>query len=115
MQSNVEYFCIEAGGKIVAVSAAELDKENLNAEMTDFATSTGWRSKNFAQHLLAFMERQVREKKIKTAYTIARAFSVGMNITFRKSGYHFAGRLKNNTNISGSIESMNVWYKNIIG
>ena len=113
MESDVEYSCIETDGEIVAVSSAEMDKKNLNAEMTDFATLPEWRSKKFAQHLLAFMEREIRKKKIKTAYTIARAVSVGMNITFRKSGYHFAGRLKNNTNIAGSIESMNVWYKDI--
>jgi len=36
-----------------------------------------------------------------------------MNITFRKAGYEFGGRLKNNTNISGNIEGMNVWYKSL--
>lgn len=113
MQSNVEYFCIEANGDIVAVSAAEIDKKNMSAEMTDFATSPGWRSQNFAQHLLALMETKMREKNIKTAYAIARSLSVGINITFHKSGYHYAGRLKNNTNISGRIESMNVWYKKL--
>ncbi len=113
MRSNAEYFCIEAENEIAAVCAAEIDRKNLAAEMTDFATSPGWRSKKFAQHLLAFMEREIKKKKIKTAYTIARAMSVAMNITFCKSGYCLAGRLKNNTNIAGSIESMNVWYKSI--
>jgi hypothetical protein len=36
-----------------------------------------------------------------------------MNITFAKLGYRYGGRLINNTNISGSIESMNVWYKSL--
>jgi hypothetical protein len=36
-----------------------------------------------------------------------------MNITFSKLGYKYGGLLKNNTNISGAIESMNVWYKEI--
>ena len=34
-----------------------------------------------------------------------------MNITFAKHGYSFAGTLTNNTQISGQLESMNVWYK----
>jgi len=34
-----------------------------------------------------------------------------MNITFARNNYSFAGTLINNTNISGQIESMNVWYK----
>ncbi len=37
----------------------------------------------------------------------------GMNITFAKTGYTYAGTLINNTNISGRLESMNVWYKHI--
>jgi len=57
----------------------------------------------------------MKNKGIKTAYTIARAMSAGMNVTFSKTGYRFGGRLKNNTNISGNIESMNVWYKYLIG
>jgi hypothetical protein len=36
-----------------------------------------------------------------------------MNATFAKAGYSFGGTLINNTNISGDIESMNVWYKNL--
>ena len=54
---------------------------------------------------------EMKDKDIKMAYTIARAVSYGMNITFCKRGYTFAGTLINNTNISGGIENMNVWYK----
>ncbi|MDD2310679.1 MAG: hypothetical protein PHH91_13970, partial [Desulfuromonadaceae bacterium] len=41
------------------------------------------------------------------------AYSFGMNITFARDGYSFGGTLTNNTNISGSLESMNVWYKTL--
>jgi len=34
-----------------------------------------------------------------------------MNITFAKAGYRYAGTLVNNTDISGTIESMNVWWR----
>jgi hypothetical protein len=34
-----------------------------------------------------------------------------MNITFTRASYRFSGMLVNNTNISGGIESMNVWYR----
>jgi hypothetical protein len=57
------------------------------------------------------MEQTVKMKGIKTAYTIARATSPGINITFARKEYRFGGRLINNTNISGRIESMNIWYK----
>lgn len=83
--------------------------------MTDFATLPDWRGHGLAAPLLFHMENEIGKKGIKTAYTIARSASAGMNITFAKLGYCYAGRLKNNTNISGSIESMNIWYKPIVG
>ena len=114
MKSNVDYFGIESGGKLVAVSSAEMDQQASTVEMTDFATLRDYRGNGYAKYLLAKMEQQMKIKKIKTAYTIARAMSPGMNITFSKAGYQFGGRLKNNTNISGKIESMNIWYKTLI-
>ncbi|MFH1725408.1 MAG: putative beta-lysine N-acetyltransferase, partial [Elusimicrobiota bacterium] len=45
--------------------------------------------------------------------TIARAVSFGMNIAFARVGYSFGGTLWNNTNISGNIESMNIWHKRL--
>ena len=115
MKSHVDYFGIEENGRLVSVSSAEMDKQSSNVEMTDFATLPEWRGNGFAQCLLLQMEKAIKNKGIKTAYTIARAMSVGMNVTFSKAGYRFGGRLKNNTNISGNIESMNVWYKHLIG
>jgi hypothetical protein len=58
------------------------------------------------------MEKYIKELGLKTAYTIARALSYGMNITFAKMGYTYSGTLVNNTNISGRLESMNVWISN---
>ena len=113
MDTHVEYFGIETVGQLVALSSAEMDKKSKNAEMTDFATLPEWRGHGFASHLLCKMEQTMKFKNIQLAYTIARAVSPGMNITFAKLGYIFGGRLINNTNISGQIESMNVWYKKI--
>jgi len=55
----------------------------------------------------------MRSAGIITAYTIARAYSFGMNITFAERDYDFDGTLTNNTNISGRLESMNVWHKRL--
>ena len=66
-----------------------------------------------AVYLLDHMERAVRRKGIVCAYTIARALSYPINLTFSRSGYTFGGLLTNNTNISGQIESMTVWYKTL--
>lgn len=113
MKTHVDYYCIEADKKIVALASSEIDYSALNTEMTDFATLPDWRGNNFGVLLLNKMENEVQKKGIKTAYTIARAASPAMNIIFSKLGYTYRGRLKNNTNISGGIESMNVWDKKL--
>ena len=113
MRENVDYFCIEADGEIIALASSEMDRAAANTEMTDFATLPGHRGHSLAAHLLRHMETAAAAKGIKTAYTIARAASPGMNITFARLGYRLGGRLKNNTNIAGRIESMNVWHKRL--
>ncbi|MEZ4598966.1 MAG: putative beta-lysine N-acetyltransferase [Syntrophotaleaceae bacterium] len=111
MEENVAYFGIWEGGKLVALSSAEMDLAGQNAEMTDFATLPEYRGQGLANYLLAEMEDFLGEKGVKTAYTIARAYSYGMNITFAKLDYEYSGTLTNNTNIFGGLESMNVWHK----
>jgi putative beta-lysine N-acetyltransferase len=81
--------------------------------MTDFATLPHFRGKGLATALLVDMENEMKNQKIRTLFTIARALSPGMNITFARCGYKYSGTLINNTQIFGHIESMNVWYKHI--
>lgn len=111
MDENLIYFCIWNGTNIVALASSEMDIESKNVEMTDFATLPEYQGNSFSLYLLQKMEHEMQMKNVKTAYTIARAGSYGINIAFTKSGYNFGGRLINNTNISGNFESMNVWYK----
>ncbi|MCY6371416.1 putative beta-lysine N-acetyltransferase [Clostridium ganghwense] len=113
IKDNIVYFTIWKDDKLVAVSSSEMDEEKLNVEMTDFGVLPQYRGKGFAVYLLEKMEEEMKSRGIKMAYSIARAVSFGMNVTFSKKEYTFAGTLVNNTNISGGIESMNVWYKEI--
>ncbi len=113
MHENIDYFGIFEGDKLVAVSSSEMDIENKNTEMTDFATLPEYRGNNFSYHLLKAMEKAAKEKGIKTVYTISRAKNTGINMAFAKSFYEFGGTLVNNTNICGSIETMNVWFKQL--
>lgn len=111
MLSHIDYFGAETNGKLIALASSEMDLGNLNVEMTDFATLPEARGKGLAGHLLGKMEAAMQKRGMRVAYTIARAVSAGMNITFAKAGYTFSGTLWNNTGISGGIESMNVWHK----
>ncbi len=110
MENNVIYCGIRRGSQLIGLGSAETDTDSLNAEMTDFATLTEYRGKGMAGILLDRMTRETRRMGILTHYTIARAGSFGMNITFARAGYNFAGTLLNNTHIAGQLESMNVWY-----
>jgi putative beta-lysine N-acetyltransferase len=114
MEEHIRYFGAFESDRLVAASSAEMDLEMSNAEMTDFATVPEFLGKNLSYFLLEAMEAQMRELEMKTLYTIARAESVGMNTTFARMDYKFAGTLLNNTMISGKIESMHVWYKPVV-
>jgi len=111
MESHVIYYGIWDDSDLIALASAEMDRDKANAEMTDFATRPDCRGKGLANILLSTLEEAAEAEGIKTAYTIARSYSMGMNITFAKHDYSFSGTLTNNTNISGGLESMNVWHK----
>ncbi|MFP4454631.1 MAG: putative beta-lysine N-acetyltransferase [Desulfonatronovibrio sp.] len=110
MENKVMYFGVRHKGRLIGLGSAETDMDALNAEMTDFATLADYRGRGLAGILLDLMTRESRKMGILTQYTIARAGSFGMNITFARAGYEFAGTLLNNTHIAGQLESMNVWY-----
>lgn len=111
MRTHVAYFGIFDGARLMAAASSEIDADALAVEMTDFATLPAYRRRGLARYLLAIMRDAMIERGIRTAITIARAVSFGMNITFARCGYTFGGTLVNNTDISGGIESMNVWYR----
>jgi len=115
LEDNVEFYGIinKKDSALIAASSVEKYNEYSNVEMTDFATHPDFLGRGLALHLLNVMEEEMSNQGFKTLYTIARSHSAGMNITFAKNDYIFAGTLMNNTNISGRIESMNVWYKTV--
>lgn len=113
MADETVFFGTFDNGSLIAASSCEMNAAALYVEMTDFATHPEYRAQGLASYQLHKMEDEMTKRGIKTAYTIARAVSYGMNKTFSKSGYTFSGTLINNTNISGHLESMNVWYKSL--
>ncbi len=105
------FFGIWEGDELIALASAEMDKTSGSVEMTDFATLDAFRGHGLALFLLQRMEKEMAARGIHNFYTIARAYSHGMNITFARNGYKYSGTLTNNTNIFGKLESMNVWHK----
>jgi putative beta-lysine N-acetyltransferase len=111
LEYGTRYFGVFYDKNIVAISSAECNACQKNAEMTDFAVLQAHRGKRLSSYLLSFMEDTLAKDGFKTLYTIARLCSLPMNKTFYNNGYKYAGTLTRNTQISGKIESMNVWYK----
>jgi putative beta-lysine N-acetyltransferase len=108
---GTRFFTVWDGEGLVAASSMEPGGAPGTVEMTDFATLPSHRGRGLATALLGVMDRHARASGLRLAYTIARAVSFGMNITFARRSYHYAGTLVNNTQIAGSIESMNVWFR----
>ena len=109
MCNDVVFFKLERAGRICALASAEMDLASGAVEMTDFATLPELRGQGAAQSLLQTMEAAMKARGLRLAFTIARAYSPGMNVTFAKCGYTFGGTLTSTTNIGGTIESMNLW------
>ncbi len=112
-EEDTRYFGAFYKGELIGISSAECNVEKQNAEMTDFAVIPSHRGKKLANHLLLLMETTLAAEGFKTLYTIARLHSLPMNKTFYNHKYRYSGTLIRNTQISGKIESMNVWYKKI--
>lgn len=113
MESHIRYFGVFSDENLIAASSSEMEKNGQNVEMTDFATHPDAAGNSLALLLLKRMEKEMQETGMKTAFTIARSYSPGMNITFGRSGYEYGGTLVNNTKIYSGIESMNIWYKRL--
>ena len=113
MDRNVVYKIAMQNGEAIAAASAEINKKYSNAEMTDCATTPKARSKGLMQHILISLEKDLRKMNIKTAYTLARAKSMGMNKVFFRLDYEYSGRLINNCDIFGSYEDMNIWVKKL--
>ncbi len=113
MADNVLYMgAWHESGELAALASAEQYRQSGHVEMTDFLTVPRHRRRGLARRLLVALEREMQQHgRLAVAYTIARALSAGMNITFARAGYRHAGTLINNTQICGGIESMQVWYK----
>ncbi len=113
MNDNLIYFGVFKNEKLIGISSCEINHDKSYVEMTDFAILEKYRGEKISLYLLKIMEDYMTEIGIKKAYTMARALSYGMNITFSKMGYEFTGTVINNANIFGDIESLNIWHKDL--
>lgn len=100
-----------AGPMLVSAASAHVDVQNKNAEITDCATRADYRGQGLLTALLDLLEQELGQRRLGVLYSLARAGSVGMNVSLHKLGYTFSGRLLNNCHIAGRFEDMNLWVK----
>jgi len=103
------YLVAQSGGLLVGVAAAEINREQGRAELTNCATDPGFRGRGVNTFLLREIEKICLSRGIKCLYSLARASSYGMNLVFHRLGYSFGGTLINNCHIGGRFENMNIW------
>lgn len=113
MNEKVLYKVAVYDGKIIGIASADMDKENLNAEITDCATYPDYRGKGVLANIIYSLELNLKAKGFITLYSLSRAINPGVNVVLSKHNYKYTGRLVNNCNICGTFEDMNIWVKNI--
>lgn len=113
MHGKVLYKVAVYDEKIISVASAVIDKENLNAEITDCATYPDYRDRGVLSNIIYSLELDLKKQRIITLYSFSRAINPSINFIFSKQDYKFTGRLINNCNICGTFEDMNIWVKNI--
>lgn len=111
MDHNVFFKVAVYENKIVSAASADTDPINLNAEITDCATSKSFTGHGLIGRLIFELEKDLKAKNYKVLYSTARAISTGMNIVFAKHDYVYGGRLVNHCHICGQFENMNIWCK----
>jgi len=113
LESHGRFFGVEIQGRIAALASSEMNSASGHVEMTDFIVLPAFRGQGLATALLRFMEAEMRCLGLKTAFSIARTGSAGMNAVFARQGYGYRGRLVQNTCFNGRLEDMNIWSRRL--
>lgn len=98
-------------GGIASAAAAEIDREDGNAEITNCATLPDHRGEGLMATLVAALQERLAEQHIECVYSMSRAHSVGMNLILHRLGYLYRGRLIRHAHIGGDFEDLNLWEK----
>ena len=112
LKKNHEFYGLFQGNELLVSAIIKIHESESNIEIVDFATHPNYRGQNLSYYLVQEIKKQTEQDNYKTIYSLVRATSYGLNITFSKHGFSFGGTLYNNTVIHNTMESMNVWYLN---
>jgi len=105
-----EFYGLFQDGELLVSAILSINEQESNMEIVDFVTHPDYRGQNLSYFLVQDIKKHMTSLGCKTVYTMVRATSYGLNITFSKHGFLLAGTLTNNCVVRDSLESMNVWY-----
>ena len=111
MNCGIPFFVAKLSENIIAAGSCEIDIHASSVEMSDLAVDPRYRGYGLSKKILSFMEKEMRDRGVKTAFTICRAEPLQINRLFSGFDYQYGGTLIKNTNICGKFESMNIWHK----
>jgi putative beta-lysine N-acetyltransferase len=112
VERNHEFYGLFKEEELLVSAILKMNKKDSNVEIVDFATHPDYKGQNLSYYLVQKIKRNIDQSDYKTIYSLVRATSYGLNITYSKHGFLFGGTLLNNTVIKDNLESMNVWYSN---
>ncbi len=113
MSDNILFKVAVENEKIISIASADMDKLNMNAEITDCATYPEHRGRGILPNLIYALEQELRSNGFKTLYSLSRAINLGINKSLSNLNYNYCGRLVNNCHICGKFEDMNIWVKKL--
>ncbi|NNE77192.1 MAG: putative beta-lysine N-acetyltransferase [Pricia sp.] len=107
---NHEFYGLFKYGELLVSTIVKILDTESNLEIVDFATHPDCRGQNLSYYLVQQVKKNRVQMGCKAIYSLVRASSYGLNITFSKQGFTLGGTLYNDTMIRDNLESMNVWY-----
>ncbi|HJV46572.1 MAG TPA: putative beta-lysine N-acetyltransferase [Bacillota bacterium] len=108
---NTVFMVIHEDDCIVSVCSAEMMPGLSCAEITDCTTDPRYRGQNLLSYLFFALEEKMKQLGIYYLYSLTRALSPPMNLTVKRHGYEYRGRLINNCVIYTGFEDMFIWVK----
>ena len=112
LQRNHRFYGLFQDDELLVSAIIKIHEKESNVEIVDFVTHPDYNGQNLSYYLVQEIKEDIRNSEYKTIYSLVRATSYGLNITFSKHGFLLGGTLLNNTVIRDTMESMNVWYSN---
>ncbi|WP_339840179.1 GNAT family N-acetyltransferase [uncultured Maribacter sp.] len=105
-----QFYGLFENGELLVSAILDIHETESNLEIVDFVTHPDYRGQNLSYFLVQDIKEKMKTSGCKTIYSLVRATSYGLNITYSKHGFILAGTLTNNCVVRDTMESMNIWY-----